>query len=448
MKTKRISLNFLSLIFCIFALSAQADGPAVQWQKTFGGSGNDWGYSVQQTFGGGFIIAGYTYSFGAGSSDVYLIKTDPKGNSLWQKTFGGSSGDYGCSVQLTSDGGFIIAGYTGSFGAGSSDVYLIKADPNGNLLWQKTFGGSNLDYGYSVQETNDGGFIITGQTNSSGDPNGNVYLIKTDPNGESQWQKTFGGSNYDAGFSIQQTSDGGFIIAGTTDSFGTGSSDLYLIKTEPNGNLLWQKSLGGDYGLSVQQTTDGGFIIAGSTGTFGAEGYADVHLVKTDPNGNLLWQKIFDRDYWDEGRSVLQTPDGGFIIAGFSGPGITDVYLIRTDSAGNLLWQETFGGISYDRGFSVQKTTDGGLIIAGSTDSFGAGHYDVYLIKLAGILGDLDYDGDVDNNDLALFKQKWLNTGCNAGNNWCGGADFDCDGNVDFVDFAFFAQHWLKGTSP
>ncbi|RLE39959.1 hypothetical protein DRJ16_07635, partial [Candidatus Woesearchaeota archaeon] len=365
-----------------------APTPEMEWSKIFGGAYSDSGRSVQQTSDGGYIIVGETESFGWWTYNVYLIKTDEKGNEEWSKKFGNAGDDdYGESVQQTDDGGYIIVGSTHSYGT-PYDVYLIKTDENGNIEWSKTFGGSDSDYGESVRQTSDGGYIIAGGTSSFGAGSSDVYLIKTDENGNIEWSKTFGGASWDRGYAIQQTSDGGYIIAGSTKSFGAGSSDIYLIKTDENGNMEWRKTFGGSYdedGHAVQQTSDGGYIIAGSTESFGAGDY-DVYLIKTDEKGNEEWSRTFGGSNWDKGYSAQQASDGGYVIAGSTesfGAGYRDVYLIKTDEKGNEEWSKTFGGTDWDHGESVQQTDDGGYIIAGSTESFGAGWGDVYLIKLA-----------------------------------------------------------------
>jgi len=398
--------------------AASAYEPAVQWQKTFGESFDDYGYSVQQTSDGGYIIAGETWSFGAGTyPNVYLLKIDSAGNMQWQKTFGGSGWDRGWSVQQTSDDGYIVAGDTYSPGVDEGDIYLVKTDSDGNLIWHKTFGGSKCDWEGKVRQTTDGGYIIAGSTSSFGAGRDDVYLIKTDPNGNFLWQNTFGGSNWENGYSVQQTTDGGYIIGGK--AYGEGYKDVYLVKADSAGNLKWQKTFGGsgaDRGYSVQQTSDGGYIIAGMTASFGA-GWLDVYLIKTDPNGNLLWQRTFGGSNDDVGYSVQQTSDGGYIIAGSTesaGYPDHDVYLTKVDSTGNLQWEKTFGGSFDDYGYSVQQTSDGGYIITGETYSFGAGWSDVYLIKLSAevcqyeLFGDLNNDCKVDFYDFAMMAANWL----------------------------------------
>jgi outer membrane protein assembly factor BamB len=328
-----LAKGFLLASVAFLVICWVAQPYAYQWEETFGGIGWDYGHSVQQTTDGGYIIAGETDSFGAGSRDVYLIKTDANGNELWSNTFGGIGWDCAYSVQQTTDGGYIITGETLSFGAGSVDVYLIKTDANGDELWSKTFGGTNEDWGRSVRQTTDGGYIIAGDGCSFGAGRADVYLIKTDANGDELWSNTFGENDRNWGESVQQTTDGGYIIVGETFSFGTGSYDVYLVKTDANGDELWSNTFEGtdrDLGHSVQQTTDGGYIIAGGTGPEGM-GRGDVYLIKTDANGEELWSKTFGGTDGDWGRSVRQTSDGGYIIAGGAksfGAGGGDVYLI------------------------------------------------------------------------------------------------------------------------
>jgi hypothetical protein len=317
----------------------------ITFERTYGGADSDGGKSVQQTSDGGYIIAGFTSSFGAGG-DVYLVKTDSLGDTLWTKTFGGSFGDEAWSVRETSDGGYIIAGSTNSFGAGLSDAYLIKTNSLGDTLWTKTLGGIDYDFGNSVQQTSDGGYIVAGVTESFGAGLYDAYLIKTDSLGDTLWTKTYGDSGWDYGNSVQQTSDGGYIIAGSTNSFGVADNEVYLIKTNSFGDNLWTRTYGGpfnddDHGFSVQQASDGGYIIAGTTQSFGTGNY--VYLIKTDSLGDSLWTRTYGDTLSDQGHSVQQTSDGGYIIAGSTnsfGAGLDDVYLIKTDGNGMVVGVE------------------------------------------------------------------------------------------------------------
>jgi hypothetical protein len=351
---------------------------------TYGGTEYDRGNSVQQITDGGYIVVGYTFSFGAGDSDVWLIKMDSKGNMIWNKTFGGIYFDYGRSVQQTSDGGFILTGIT--YSQYDGDIWLIKTDSTGNMIWNKTFGGTLFDFGGCVQQTSDGGFVITGYTSSFGAGGDDVWLIKTDSAGNMLWNRTFGGTNIDVGYCVQQTTDNGYIITGFTGSFGAGLWDVWLIKTDSVGKMVWNMTYGGinsEFGQCIQQTSDDGFIITGSTGSFGA-GYSDVWLIKTDVNGYKEWDKTFGGDVNDSGRCVQQTSDSGYIITGKKDENELiggDVWLIKTDANGNKEWDRIYGGTDDDYGQCVQQTSDGGYILTGDTWSFGAGYGDVWLIK-------------------------------------------------------------------
>jgi len=358
------------------------------WTRTYGGLKTDVGYAVQQTSDGGYIIAGYTNSFGPGDWDIYLIRTDKEGDTLWTKTYGGIGSDMGFSVQQTSDGGYIIAGRTESSDV-KGDVYVIKTDIKGDTLWTRTYGGVYNDGAGSIQETSDGGYIITGFTYSFSRGFGDIYLIKTDAKGDTLWTRNYGGGGEDWGVSVQQTSDGGYIIAGFTWSFGTRDNwDVYLVKTDTKGDTLWTRTYGGgkdDIGLSVQQTSDGGYIVAGATASFGAGG-ADIYLIKTDTSGDTIWTRSYGGEGDDFGYSVWQTSDGGYVVTGSSSSfsaGDTNVYLLRMDKRGDTLWTEIYGGAGEDWGTSIQQTSDGGYIITGGTESFGAGDLDVYLMKIS-----------------------------------------------------------------
>jgi len=313
----------------------------VAWQKTYGGTYSDFAYSIQETSDGGYIVAGETWSFGAGGYDVWVLKLEADGNVTWQKTCGGAENDAAYSIQETSDGGYIVAGETWSFGAGSCDVWVLKLEANGNVTWQKTYGGASDDFAYSIQETSDGGYIVAGNTESFGAGSCDIWILKLDSAGNVTWQKTYGGQYIDGVRSIQETSDGGYIVAGETDLSGAGSADVWILKIEADGNVTWQKTYGGaddDSAYSIQETSDGGYIVAGRTESFGA-GVADVWVLKIEANGNVAWQKTYGGASGDYAYSIQETSGGGYIVAGRTesfGAGLTDVWVLKLDSDGSI----------------------------------------------------------------------------------------------------------------
>jgi len=365
-----------------------ATGPSSHFCKAIGGENYDGGKSLIQTSDGGYAIAGFTISFGAGSGDVYVVKLDANGNLQWTKTIGGPASEEGNFLIQTSDGGYAIAGYTGSFGAGKWDVYVVKLDANGNLQWTRTIGGKKEDVGTSLIQTSDGGYAIAGFTTSFGAGEWDVYVVKLDANGNLQWTKTIGGPESEEGYSLIQTSDGGYAIAGYAKSFGAVKWDVYVVKLDANGNLQWTKTIGGpesEIGNSLIQTSDGGYAITGTTGSFGV-GEADVYVVKLDANGNLQWAKTIGGPESEIGNSLIQTSDGSYAITGYTksfGAGKWDVYVVKLDANGNLQWTKTIGAKNknYSKSSLIQ-TSDGGYAMAGHTESFGAGEWDVYVVKL------------------------------------------------------------------
>jgi len=338
------------ILFCfVIPVTIYAQHLNPDWIKTFGGSNDEEGASVHQTTDGGYITVGYTYSFGAGGPDIWLIKTDSNGDTLWTKTFGGPAADGGTYVQQTVDGGFVIIGTTNSFGAGNTDYLLMKTDSNGDSLWFKTFGGVYNDVAFSGQQTSDNGYIIVGYNQHTGFENSDIWLVKTDSYGDTLWTKTFGGEFNELPYSAQQTSDDGYIITGYTYSYGEGNSDVWLIKTDSNGDSLWTKTFGGssnEAGQSVIETSDNGLIVCGYSFSFSPLGDEDIWLIKTDSDGNTAWMNTLIGSDNEIGFSIDQTTDDGFIITGSiqqSGNNDRDLLLLRVNADGQISGIENFG---------------------------------------------------------------------------------------------------------
>ncbi len=367
------------VICCITFALAQA--PDTLWTKTYGGINFDVGEEILQTPDSGFIITGYT-ALSDTNHDVWLLKTNNLGDTLWTKTYGGAYQDWGNSTTLTYDGGYAVTGCIEVYGIGWN-LWLLKTDSLGDTLWTKTYGGSSgSNMGKDIKQTQDSGYIIIGYTSLFGAGYDDVWLLRTDSNGDTLWTRTYGGSGSDEGISGDFTMDGGYIIVGYTDSYGAGNGDIWLIKTNALGDTDWTKTYGGantDYGSDVIPTLDGGYIVLGVINTF-----QDIWLLKTDSLGDTLWTKIISSGYYNEAYSVKQTADDGYIIAGYTGTTAlaADGYLVKTDVLGNIEWTKTLGGSNDDFLRSVDLTFDGGYIASGCTYSYGVGDADLWLIKM------------------------------------------------------------------
>jgi Secretion system C-terminal sorting domain len=423
-------LLFLLTFLLICTNSFAQNDIGLNWQKTYGGSGEDLMWSIKQTTDGGYIVAGKTMStdgditgYHGGPSDYWVVKTDQSGNIQWEKTYGGSGDDRAIDIQVTADGSYIIAGFSDSNDGdvtgnhGSYDYWIVKTDQTGTIRWQKCYGGFNTDMECQVQLTIDGGYIIAGTSYSNnGDVTGNhgqsdYWVVKTDSSGTIQWQKSYGGSWYEYFGNIRQTIDGGYIISGSSSSNdgdvtgNHGADDYWVVKIDSSGTIQWQKSYGGsnnDGGYCIQQTIDGGYIIAGTTSSIdgdvtGNHGGMDYWIVKTDQTGTIQWQKCYGGSYDDVGLSINQLTDGGYLIAGLStsndgdvtgNHGWNDYWVVKTDLSGIIQWQKCYGGSGDDRAIDIQVTADGSYIIAGFSDSNDGdvtgnhGSYDYWIVKL------------------------------------------------------------------
>jgi hypothetical protein len=393
---------YLVFLSSLLVPIAAAQPPELIWKHSYGGPDYDYGYCVRQTSDGGYILAGHSWLGSPGQQyDISLIKTDSLGNPTWQRYLGGTTTDFCYSVRQTVGGGYIVAGKTGYFT--NTQACLIRTDSNGYQVWQSNFGG----FSSTAVEVNliaDGGYIVTGYWMVD-EVGGYAFLRRLTASGSLMWSRLLDcGMGWTSGNSVQQTTDGGFMVVGGVmrDFY-----NAYLIKTNTTGDTLWTRSFGGpqyEEGYSGQQTSDGGYILAGYSGPYGPGlTGGDVFLVKTDSSGNSVWQRTFGGNMTDVGTSVQQTTDGGYIVAGYSnsfsptGSGYFDVYLIKTDPLGNLEWQRTWGGNDNDYGRCVRQAADGGYVIAGYTFSYGAGNFDMFLFKT-------QRESALDNSEQTSFR--------------------------------------------
>ena len=368
-------------------VSAQS---SAMWDKTYGGTEWDRAKSLVVTSDGGYAIVGRTNSFGEGGGDAWLVKTDALGNMMWNHSYGGTNFDAAISLVVTSDGGYAVAGFTSSFGAGDADFWLVKTDSYGNMVWQEAYGGTGLDRAYAVVVAPDGGYALAGYTNSFDSEGYDFWLVKTDSSGNMEWSQTYGGTEYEYAFSMVATSDGGYAMAGETGSFGA-EGDFWLVKTDASGNMLWSQNYGVgtkyDRAYSLAVTSDGSYVMAGSTAI--SDENVDFALVKTDSSGNMVWQKTYGKTAGDYGvsddtpNSVVQTDDGGYALAGYIGPSATgaDAWLVKTDANGDMEWNQTYGESGDDLAYCVVQTSDGGYVLAAEKSTVGDEDFDFWLVK-------------------------------------------------------------------
>jgi uncharacterized repeat protein (TIGR02543 family) len=412
---------------------AAVSPPGIQWQKSLGGAISEDAQSIQQTFDGGYIVAGWSLSNDGdvtgnqGGVDYWVVKLNTSGNIQWEKSIGGSNYDEAYSIQQTSDGGYIVAGASGSNDGdingvdhGGGDYWVAKLGADGNIQWEKSLGGSGTDSAQSIQQTSDGGYIVAGwsysndyEVNGGNHGASDFWVVKLNTGGAIQWQKSLGGLGYDYAHAIQQTSDGGYIVAGESNSndgdvMGNhGGSDYWVVKLDTVGNIQWEKSLGGsgsDGAFSIQQTSDGGNVVAGYSSSndgnvTGNHGGYDYWVVKLDTVGNIQWEKSLGGSGFDSARSIQQTSDGGYIVAGSStsnngdvngNHGANDFWAVKLDAVGNIQWGKSIGGSGYENAKSIQQTSDGSYIIAGDSDST-----------------DGDITGNHGNSDFWVVKLSW-----------------------------------------
>jgi hypothetical protein len=412
-----------------------SEPPEIEWNQTYGGAGDDCARSVVQTAEGGYALAGFTNSYGAGGYDFWLVKTDANGNAEWNKTYGGASDDWAWPLVQTVDGGYALAGHTiRSYDPYDSDFWLVKTDSEGNMQWNKTYGGAGEDYAYSLIQTHDEGYALAGSV-----------LVKTDSSGNMQWNRTYEGS---VAWSVMQKSDEGYVMAGYT--FGSGSADFWLVKTDAFGNIQWEKAYGGanwDRLCSAIETSDGGYALIGynaSTSDPASSEYWDALLIKTDSGGNQKWNKTYSFLSCNAGFSIIQTYDGGYTIAGYSfwrSEWVVGLLLFKTDSSGNLEWNITYAETWESVGWGLVQTADGGCAVAAATYQFDPEHGEAWLIKIkrARIPGDINADGTVNVFDAVILSGA---AGSEPGDsNWNPNADINSDNIVDLFDAVILSGH-------
>jgi hypothetical protein len=371
------------LIVLVCLLRTVDTSAQVTWRRSLGGYGSDVAKSVRVTSDGNYVVCGSTGSFGAGGGDIYLVLLDPNGEIIWSKTYGGTGVEQGNCVRETADGGFIIAGLTNSFGAGGYDGYVVRTDASGLELWSETFGGSDWDEIYSIEVDPIDGFIAAGRTYSSGLGGADGWLLSIAEEGGLDWERTYGSTNSDFLRDVALIDAGGYVVVGGTDSIGT--MDSWVMTVDVAGDVVWTAIDGGDsldYGVDILQTIDGGFSIIGTTESYSP--WTEMYHYKLDGTGLFQWFFHWGQTGNQEGFEHVQLSDGRLVSICYNravGNGGADYFLLFTDPQGNFIQAPSYGGSEDELGYSVASTLDGGFILAGTTDTWGFGVQDIWMLK-------------------------------------------------------------------
>lgn len=384
LKPLTITAVLLILLATAAALILLTGAAGRAWEKCFGGDGNEAGYCVIETDDGDYVVAGWTDSFGAGKKDVYLIKVDRKGRLVWEKSYGGTGDDAAYCIKETVDGGFIITGWTESF-RDSRDIYLLKVDHAGNLEWEKTFGCTGNSAAGALLQAPKGGFIIAGWTEMPDQKGEKAYALAVDESGAILWERAYGSDESASWFnSIDHAYNDGLIMAGGIEN--QDGTDAYIVKTDGGGAVEWERIISRsahDMINSIRMTSDGCFIMAGES-ISSVTGGLDVFWVKLDPFNNIEWELTLGIDGSSWGNAVLEAGDGGYVVAGegtYHGTLEVVAYLAGVDSRGLLQWELTLGEESYNGCYSVLKTSSGDYVFAGSSSSCES-NSNLYMVKL------------------------------------------------------------------
>ena len=368
---------------CLAGMCSCASSPAMLWDVTAGGDEMDRAYDLVATAGGGYVLAGQVHSAGAGHGDAWLLKYDENGALVWEQTYGGAESDSAGGAVALPDGGFAFAGGNSSYSAGLSDLWLVRTDAEGDMLWDKTFGTLQVETARALAHVPGTGFLIAAITHPDEESMQQLWLVKTDELGEMIWENIAGSGDGDEAFDILPLIDGGFVIAGRKMTALNGW-DLLAARYDAAGEQLWAVTAGGemeDDGRAIVALPDG-FAVYGSTESKDP-GMWDALLVRLDSDGNLLWDVTFGGYNGDIGRGLMALPDGGLLLAGQTYTyGNGDAWLIRTDGEGNKVWEVSFGGPGKDVFYKILATPDGNFVAGGFSASYGNGSDDAYLVKI------------------------------------------------------------------